>query len=368
MINNVFILDKSRKGENPVIDSGVSVTMLYPIMKSLVHKGVDTDSFFRYLSFDSTVLKQQDARIPTMELERVTNAAAVYTQDDYFGLQMGAFTEFADLGVLGYVMMHCNNIEAALKSFQTYNEVLCSGFNLDWEIVDEHVRIRMFTQSNWNFPRHCAEGMASSLYRLIRILCNRTVPLHEVRFMHESLGRIQPYETVFGVIPTFGDNSTMLCMSKYLLEYPVLYSDTRLLFVFETIAKEAIKKLQVTGSFSDEVLQWLEQCLPTHYPTVRQTAEHFQMSVRTLQLRLKEEKTSYNELSICVRKQLSIGYLEQLHISIGEIAYALHFSEPSAFSNAFKKWTGVTPLQYRDNLKCKTVNTGSFRGPTNKKR
>lgn len=47
----------------------------------------------------------------------------------------------------------------------------------------------------------------------------------------------------------------MLCMSKDLLVNPVLYSDTRLLFVFETIAKEAIEKLQVIGSFSDEVLQ-----------------------------------------------------------------------------------------------------------------
>ncbi|MNT77800.1 HTH-type transcriptional regulator VirS [compost metagenome] len=74
------------------------------------------------------------------------------------------------------------------------------------------------------------------------------------------------------------------------------------------------------------------------------------MSSRTLQHKLKEEQSTYNDLSIRVRKELAMVYLRKWEYSVGEIAYVLHFSEPSAFQSAFKKWTGYTPGQYRTNL------------------
>ncbi|WFR64046.1 helix-turn-helix transcriptional regulator [Paenibacillus amylolyticus] len=75
------------------------------------------------------------------------------------------------------------------------------------------------------------------------------------------------------------------------------------------------------------------------------------MSIRTLQSRLREENTTYNKISVQVRMELALRYLQKGTYSLGDIAYALHFSEQSAFQNAFKKWTGQTPGQYRADLK-----------------
>jgi AraC-like DNA-binding protein len=74
------------------------------------------------------------------------------------------------------------------------------------------------------------------------------------------------------------------------------------------------------------------------------------MTVRNLQLKLKEEGTSFRILLDEVRKQIAIGYLKDGSESICEIALLLGFADQSAFHHAFKRWTGKTPGEYRSRL------------------
>ena len=72
------------------------------------------------------------------------------------------------------------------------------------------------------------------------------------------------------------------------------------------------------------------------------------MSNRTLQRKLKDEGTSFMDLLQDTRLQLARKYLRQPSRSVVETAYMLGFSEPSTFSRAFKRWTGLAPAEYRD--------------------
>ncbi|MGC5774549.1 AraC family transcriptional regulator [Paenibacillus pabuli] len=334
---------------------GVSISMLYPIMKTLVNKGYEPESFFEYTGFDPAILQYPEARIPVEELERIMQHAAQYSDDLYFGLNQGQLFDFADLGLPGYVMMHSKTIGDALTAYQRYNIILYSGFNLEWEIDGPDLILQLSLQnSEKQMSRHCVEDMAVSIVYLISKLANRRVELTEIRFSHEApdaSNDLSPYVDMFGIEPRFGDTRTLLRMHKDILDQPVLYSDARMLKVFETMAQESKDDLYSSQPFSGKVSRWISDCLPSFFPTLQHTAEHLGVSMRTLQTRLREEGTTYNEISVRVRKEKALGYLKRGTYSMGDIAYALHFSEQSAFQNAFKKWTGQTPGQYRANLK-----------------
>ncbi|MFM1655717.1 AraC family transcriptional regulator [Brevibacillus sp. B_LB10_24] len=336
---------------------GFAISMVYPIMKTIVHKGLDFEHFCRQVSFDSTRLQDVEARIDGEELERIMYEAAKYTQDDYFGLHQGALTEIADLGILGYVMMHSEKIADALTAYQRYNVIVCSGYNLNWEEQGDDVILRFYNINQAQMSRQCVEDMVSSVYHLIVRMSNRSIPIHELQFSHTAPPDLGPYLSIFGVEPRFGGKDNGIRMSREVLQYPILYSDPRLLRAFEPIAEEIRNKLIRGRDFSDRVFQWMMACMPASFPTLQKTAKAFQMSARSLQAKLKEEDTSYHELTASVRKEMAIRYLNRREYSISQIAYLLHYSEPSAFQNAFKKWTGVTPGHYRSNAKEKTASS-----------
>ena len=189
--------------------------------------------------------------------------------------------------------------------------------------------------------------MAASFYKTMLDLTCRAIPLKAVQFVHLPPGRLEEYAAVFGVQPEFGSARSALTFAGDVRKYPIVGSDVRLLSIFRGMAEDVLVKLASESTLSAKLRAWIVQCMPTHYPTLKQAAQAMLMSARTLQDKLKAEHTTYNRLANEVRKELAIRYLAQPNYAIGEIAYILHFSEPSAFQSAFRRWTDIAPGEYR---------------------
>jgi AraC-like DNA-binding protein len=344
----------------PASYKGVSVSFVYPIVRTMVMKGIDKTDFLRKANIEESLLLNTEARLPEEDFERLTELAAALTEDDAFGLHQGTYMEVSDLGVLGYVMLHSKTIRHALAAYQKYNVIVCNAFNISLEEEGEgdDVTLEISFQDPDPDPRssfyphqspsrHCMEDMASSLYHLMIKLSCRPISLKEVHFTHGAPLVIDEYASVLGVTPQFGQASNRLRISKGVLEYPILFADAKLLGTFEAIADEARQRLLQGRAFTDQLYNWIMQSMPTYIPSLKDTAKAFHMSIRSIQAKLAQEHTTYQDIVNRVRKELAVGYLAKPEYKIGEVAYLLHFSEPSAFQSAFKKWTGVTPRQYR---------------------
>lgn len=331
--------------------NSIPISQIHPIMKILALQGYDVDAFCKYASFDADLIHCAEARISGEEFERIIEATSAITRDEAFGLHLGQNLEISDLGVLGYVMMHSNTISQALEAYQRYNVTVCSAYNMDWKYEGDDVLIQFNIGDYFRLTsRHCMEEMASSLYHMMIKLCCRPIPVKSIHFTHAFPSDISAHMAVWGIEPCFGSGTNHIRLSKEIMEYPIMFSDSQLLGMFETVAEETRNKLLQGHMFSDQLYKWITQCIPSFIPTLKDTAKAFNLSVRTVQTKLKQENTSYSQLLSRVRMELAIRYLSNPEYTVAEVAYLLHYSEPSAFQSAFKKWTGVTPGQYPSGL------------------
>lgn len=269
---------------------GLSVGMIPPILSFLVRRGYDSESFCRFASFDTRILQEAEARIPEEEFDRLLVAAAAFTNDSCFGLHLGQSIELSNLGILGYVLLNCNTIGEALAAYRTYNIILCSGIDMEPETNHRETVITFKVRdSARQASRQALEGMISSLYTILLKLSCRNITLGKLQLAHEAPEEERnAYKNIFGIHPEFGGESNLLSLESEVMQYPILFSNQELLSTFEAFAEEARKQLLYGRSFADQVYKWIAVCMPSRFPDVKEAAQNFNVSVRMLQVKLKQ--------------------------------------------------------------------------------
>ena len=114
------------------------------------------------------------------------------------------------------------------------------------------------------------------------------------------------------------------------------------------ICEQMLSEMQPSRGVASKVQGILLQN-PGEFPDIDQVAEQLHMVSRTLRRKLSAEGTSYSQILSDVRKHLAIGYLRETRLSVDNIAGSLGFSEASSFRQAFRRWTGKNPSDYRHN-------------------
>jgi AraC-like DNA-binding protein len=129
------------------------------------------------------------------------------------------------------------------------------------------------------------------------------------------------------------------------LEQPVPTAN-RLLFNLLGSYLETVKTA-CSDSLIDRVTSYIRGSLASSNCTIERCADKLGMSVRTLQSRLAAEEARFSELVETERETLACAHLAQRRLTLDEIAEKLGYGEQTSFGRAFKRWTGMTPLQYR---------------------
>ena len=107
--------------------------------------------------------------------------------------------------------------------------------------------------------------------------------------------------------------------------------------------------MQQNSGFASQVYDELTK-RPGDFLTIEALAERLNMSERTLRRKLDLEGTSYSQILMRVRHALALDYLTATRLKIVDIASALSFSDVGSFRHAFKKWTGLSPNEYREKV------------------
>jgi len=157
-----------------------------------------------------------------------------------------------------------------------------------------------------------------------------------------SIPAANQFETFFGTSLTRGQLNAVT-FSAADAQRPFLTSNAGMWSIFEPDLQKRMKHLEIGAQFRDRVRACLMEILASGQCSMAETAQKLAVSSRTLQRRLQEEGTSFQQELSDLREELANHYLVNTPYSSAEISFLLGYSDPSSFFRAFRLWTGKTP-------------------------
>jgi AraC-like DNA-binding protein len=325
----------------------VSITVLNQMFLYLNSLNVDIDAFLRSLGIDPATVKSPDAYIPIETYLLIQDEAARYTNDPNFGLHMGEYAEAGSWSILGYLMMNCKTLGEAFEKSGRYSRIIGNLIKGDVKIRFNKIKVILATPPHApKMSRHCYESTISSSVRMMRNLTGQPLNPLEVTFIYSEPEATAEYERVFQCPVHFGQKENSFTIPMKFVNTPILMANPGLLAYFEEYAQDFLAEMDRQNEHTRTVTKIILSRMDDEKLSINQVAKEMAVSVRTLQNRLKEEGVVFSDLHKDIRAKLAKKYLREDY-TVEDITYLLGFSEPSVFRKAFKRWSGITPGQYR---------------------
>ena len=166
-----------------------------------------------------------------------------------------------------------------------------------------------------------------------------------VHFTHSAPAYRAEYNRVLSVPLVFNSDKNAILIHDSWLSIPINHENKYVFGIFSERAEALLKSLENAATTKGDVETRIIPILHTGALSMDQIAKAMGLSRTTLYRRLKEEGVNFDALVDALRHKMALHYLDGKKVSVNETAYLVGFSDPTAFSRAFKRWTGKSPAK-----------------------
>jgi AraC-like DNA-binding protein len=286
------------------------------------------------------------ATIKVRDQIKFLNLVADALEDDLLGFHLAQVPDLREIGLLYYVLASSDTLIDALQRGVRYISIVNEGI-LQKCIDGNSVGVSFHYVGVSRYEdRHQIEFWMTALVRICQLTVLRLLP-NRVRLTHRQ-ARNADYAELFGDDVEFGAFADDITFSNSIRQSPVVSADPHLNKLLVSYCEEAIcHRPKSKGSFQSTVENAIVPLLPHGKAQAGEIARQLGLSQRTFARRLSLEGLTFSELLENLRSDLANRYLDDGDLPISQIAWLLGYRELSAFSHAFKRWTGKTPRKAR---------------------
>ena len=193
------------------------------------------------------------------------------------------------------------------------------------------------------------DGAVAIIYNIMRTLCGPDWKPAEVRFAHRKPDDVRPFRQFFRSPLRFDTEQNAVVFAADWLDIRLTEADLDL----RRLLQQQIDVLEVTygDDLPGQVRSVLRTALLTDHARSDQVAALFSIHSRSLSRRLKDFGTSFQELLDEGRFEIARQMLKDTRMEVSQIAMTLDYADASAFTRAFRRWSGTTPAQWREDRK-----------------
>ena len=327
-------------------DAAVRVSGPAAIPAVLRTLGSDPATVLAEAGVDPALFDDPGNLISLAGLGRLVKLCVARTGCRQFGLLVGQQGGLHSLGLVGLLAMHSPDVGTALRRLGddmhlhhggTLTAVASDGdaATLSYDIL----------QRNVEAADQIGDGALAVLFNIMRALCGPGWQPIEIRFAHRQPDDVRPFRAFFKVDLRFDTGQNAIVFPAAWLQQRLPAADPEL----QRLLGKQIELLEVRhgDEFPEQVRGVLRAALMTGHASADEVAALFSMHSRTLNRRLSAFDTRFRELLDECRFEIARRMLESTALDVSGIAAALDYADASAFTRAFRRWSGTTPADWR---------------------
>jgi AraC-like DNA-binding protein len=319
------------------------------LWKYLEYEGIDPEPLFKKAGISPALLRDANARISVQNVDALWALVAEVITDPCFAVKMATLWHPSQIGALGYAWLASSTLRRAFNRAVRYVHVVTE--DLDLALADTPAGLKVSVDlgaSVFTMPQH-HDLILTILMHMCRFNYGDELVASEIKIAHpeaECADRLVQY---FRCDIEFDAEQTSLTIARSDADRLLGSANKQIALMHDEQLMKYLIEIK-KGDIVQRVKSIILENLPDGQVTDGMVASELNLSERSMQRRLKEHQTTFRSLLDSVREMVAKQYIENPRNRMSDIAFLLGFSEQSAFSRAFKKWTGLSPLQYRNSL------------------
>ena len=335
---------------NPTVSAGLPRAFL----DFVVGRGGNRQTLLELSRISPEELRDPDNRISVADYLALIKAGIEQCQEPALSLLFGEAVGMPDVSIVGLVGGQAENVESARRVVNRYARLM-----LDEDDGNTSDRIEFIREGSdiWfkfnsvlytQHPLLIEAGFARCICGGREMLQSGGISLNspfpkEIHFTHEEPSYRAEYERVFRAPLFFRSRINGFLVADEFLSLKLPRTNPYLSHVLTTHADELLQDLERSRSTRGRVEGLLIPLLHTGEVSIEMIAGKMGLSRQTLFRKLKAEGVNFEKLLNELRYRLALQYLNEKKLPVNETSYLLGFSDPAAFSRAFKRWTGCNP-------------------------
>jgi AraC-like DNA-binding protein len=333
----------------PPDDARVTGSYLQPLLETALERGLTLPALAEAAGLAPNALDPLPESLPARRYIGLLEAGARLANDPFFGLHVGEKARPATYSAYGMLLLACSSFGHALELTQRYeslahdlgrSQVGFDGARAQYEWISHYP----------DATRHLVESVFAGIRVFGSWLAGRPLMPLALRLRHADPGHgSAEYLRVLGIAPEFGAPLNCAAVDAALLAMPVPNADTSL---YPLLLHHAERLLEERAARVDPIVARVRAALLPRLTSgearLAPVAAELGLSTRTLQRKLADAGSSFQQVLDAVRYGLAQDYLRRRELGLVDIAFLLGFQEQSAFTHAFREWSGMNPGAWRE--------------------
>src|SRR5262245_57894435 len=310
--------------------------------------GVPVVPLLKRVGLPPEVIADPEERLSVRSQVALLDEAAMALKDDRLGFTLARDFDPRELGLLYYVMASSQTLGDALKRVARYSKITNDAVVVGYREGNRLIISLSYSGVPRHSDRHQIEFCMFAVLRLCRLLTGQNLVPQHFWISHHRSGANAEMARFVGTKVEFGADRDEFALNVDARELPLIHADTHLNDLLQKYCEAALADRR--GDMSQlrtRVENAISSLLPHGRVLVEDVARSLGMSERTLARKLSDEGLNFTEILQQLRRDLAVRYLKDRKLHVSKIAWLLGFHEVSAFTHAYKRWTGKTPRQMR---------------------